>query len=94
MSEGFYIVSYDIRNPKRLNKVHKTMLDYGNPRQYSVFECTLTEKNLVRMKHELDGIINRDYDQILIIPLCPSCKDGIEAIGCPRVDNSSKTLIF
>lgn len=94
MAEGIYIVSYDIRDPKRLNKVHKTMLDYGEPRQYSVFECRLTDKNLVKMKHELSEIINREDDQALIIPLCNACITGIEIIGYSEPKKLSKTIIL
>lgn len=94
MAEKSYIVTYDIRDPKRLNKVHKTMCDYGNPRQYSVFECVLTDKNLVKMKHKLNEIIDREDDQILIIPLCNACKNNIETIGYPRLKESSKVIIL
>ncbi|WP_419465661.1 hypothetical protein [Aliivibrio fischeri] len=30
-------MSYDIRHPKRLQRVHKVSLGYGIPLQYSVF---------------------------------------------------------
>ncbi|MUK39235.1 hypothetical protein GNP82_16925 [Aliivibrio fischeri] len=31
------MISYDIRHPKRLQRVHKVSLGYGIPLQYSVF---------------------------------------------------------
>ena len=34
-----YLVCYDIRDDKRLRKVHKTMRDFGDHLQYSIFEC-------------------------------------------------------
>ncbi len=94
MAEGIYIISYDIRDPKRLNKVHKTMCDFGEPRQYSVFECRLTDKNLVRMKHALSEIIDREDDQVLIIHLCANCVTNIETIGYPKPKNAHKVIIL
>lgn len=94
MAERIFIVSYDIRDPKRLNKVHKTMCDFGEPRQYSVFECWLTDKNLVRLKHQLNEIINHDDDQVLIIPLCDACMNAVQVIGYPKPKEIPKTIIL
>jgi CRISPR-associated protein Cas2 len=34
-----YLVCYDISNDKRLRAVYKTMRDFGDHLQYSIFEC-------------------------------------------------------
>ena len=34
-----YLVCYDIRDDKRLRKVYRTMRDFGDHLQYSIFEC-------------------------------------------------------
>lgn len=34
-----YLVCYDIRDDKRLKTVYKTMRDFGDHLQYSIFEC-------------------------------------------------------
>ena len=36
-----YVVTYDISDPKRLRKVYKMMLGYGEHLQLSVFQCEL-----------------------------------------------------
>jgi len=64
-----FLVCYDIRNPKRLNKVYTTMRGYGEHLQYSVFLCELTKKLETEMRAELENIIDPEQDQILIIPL-------------------------
>ena len=43
-----YLVCYDICEDKRLKKVFKTMRNYGDHLQYSVFECQMTTTDLVR----------------------------------------------
>ncbi len=37
-----YIVAYDMADPERLQRVHRTMRGYGDPLQYSVFRCMLS----------------------------------------------------
>jgi CRISPR-associated endonuclease Cas2 len=37
-----YLVCYDVADDKRLRKVFKTMRDFGDHLQYSIFECQFT----------------------------------------------------
>lgn len=72
-----YLVTYDIRDHKRLRKIFKTMKGFGDHLQYSVFRCELSDANRVRMKAALSEIINHGCDQVLIFDLGPV--DGIRA---------------
>jgi len=63
------LVCYDIRDPKRLRRVHKTMKGYGERWQLSIFFCTLREVDRVRMRAELEAAMNVKEDQILIVDL-------------------------
>ncbi len=81
-----YIVSYDISDPKRLRLVHKTMLGYGEPLQYSVFCCDLSPSNRIMLISDLAEIIDHREDQVLFIDIGPSGGRGgqvIEPIGRP-----------
>ena len=53
-----YLVCYDIRDAKRLRRVHKLMKGYGEPWQYSVFFCVLKEIDRVRMQSKLETEMN------------------------------------
>lgn len=64
-----YLVCYDIRDPKRLRRVHKTMKGYGESWQYSVFFCVLKEIDRVRMQTDLEAHMNLRDDQALIIDM-------------------------
>jgi CRISPR-associated protein Cas2 len=64
-----YLVCYDIRNPKRLRRVHKLMKAYGEPWQYSVFYCTLKAIDRVRLETALRDTMNLKEDQVLIVDL-------------------------
>lgn len=73
----YYLVSYDISNPKRLQKIHKLMRGYGDSFQYSVFLCQLSTKEYVIMKNNLYEKIKPSEDQIVIIRLGTVDKQNI-----------------
>ena len=81
-----FLVCYDIRDDKRLRKVFKTMRDFGDHLQYSVFECRFTPTDIARCRHVLSEIINHKDDQVLFIDLGPAEGRGdrvISALGQP-----------
>lgn len=87
-----YVVSYDIMDQKRLQKVHKTMKSFGEAVHYSVFRCDLTPKGRVEMIAALSDLIKHDQDRIMIVDLGPS--DGktaqrIEFLGSHARDPDS-----
>jgi len=81
-----YLVCYDIRDDKRLRKVHKTMRDFGDHLQYSIFECQFTPIDLARCRQALADLINHGHDQVLFVDLGPTAGRGervITALGQP-----------
>lgn len=79
-----YLVTYDIRDDKRLRAIFKTMNGFGQHIQYSVFRCELSEANKVRMKTALSEIIDHRVDQVLIFNLGPADglrEDLVESLG-------------
>ena len=67
-----FLVCYDICDDKRLKKVFKTMRNYGDQLQYSVFECQMTATDLVRCRTDLAAIIKNNEDQVLFVNLGPA----------------------
>lgn len=91
-----YLVCYDISDEKRLRRVFKTMRNWGDHLQYSVFECQLTPTDLVRCRAELSEIIHHDKDQVLFINLGPAEGRGdrvITALGQPYVQIDSACIV-
>lgn len=64
-----YIVSYDIKDPKRLYRIHKKLRGYGDSLQYSVFLCELSAKEKMIMISELLEIINIKEDNLLLFDI-------------------------
>ncbi len=79
-----YLVTYDVCDDKRLRKVFKTMRNYGDHLQYSVFERQFTPIDLAKCKFDLGELIHHGEDQVLFIDLGPSEGRGdrvITALG-------------
>ena len=68
-----YMVCYDIRNPKRLQKTAKIIENYGLRIQYSFFQCEMSQSIMQRMKKEVLSIIDIKMDYFFIYPLCEAC---------------------
>ena len=91
-----YIVCYDICDPKRLRQVFKTMRNWGDHLQLSVFECQLTRMDLVRLRAELAEIVHHGEDQVLFVDLGPSEGRGdrvITALGKPYVSIDAPLIV-
>ena len=91
-----YIVSYDIADPKRLRLVFKLMRAWGDHLQFSVFECQLTQMDLVRLRASLTEIIHNKEDQVLFVDLGPAEGRGdrvITALGKPYVNVDAPLIV-
>jgi CRISPR-associated protein Cas2 len=91
-----YIVSYDIRDPKRLRKVYQLMRGWGDHLQLSVFECDLSLQERVELEAGLGLLINHQEDQILFIVLGPTNGRGrraIRALGARYVPPERQAIV-
>ena len=74
----WYLVSYDIRDPKRWRRAYKIINGYGRSLQYSLFRCRLTASSLERLRWELERVLE-DEDSLLFVGLCSACVERIVA---------------
>jgi len=84
-----FVVTYDICDPRRLRKVYKLMLGWGEHLQLSVFQCELNDRELVELRSELARIIHHLEDQVLFVDIGPVEGRGatsISALGKPYID--------
>jgi len=75
-----HLIAYDIADPKRLRRVHKTMKGHGTPLQYSVFRCELSPIELHQLKEILWPILNFSEDRIMLVDLGPTGGRGDNCI--------------
>ena len=92
------LITYDVdtttkTGEKRLRKVAKECVNYGQRVQNSVFECLLTEAQLVNLKAILSSIINDTTDSIRISHLGSNWQRKIETLGKITSFDPTDTLI-
>ena len=80
------LVTYDISTidnlgKKRLNKVAKYCVDYGQRVQNSVFECDLDYSQYIIFKNGLLKLIDKNKDSIRIYKLGKNYQNKIEHYG-------------
>jgi CRISPR-associated protein Cas2 len=77
-----YLICYDIVAPKRLAKIAKTLLGYGQRVQYSVFECDLSEQQYSTLQRKLAKLMNvQEGDSLRTYRLCNPCAKSVAVIG-------------
>ena len=82
-AEHAYVVAYDISDPKRWRRVFKLMKGYGQWLQLSVFHCRLDGGRRINMASQLESLIDRDADHIVILDLGPAeeVELAVESLG-------------
>ncbi|MBM4272890.1 MAG: CRISPR-associated endonuclease Cas2 [Deltaproteobacteria bacterium] len=90
----FYAISYDIRDDRRRLKVAKTLQDFGQRVQLSVFEARLESSELARLKKRLSPILDQDQDSVRLYPLCAACLTGVEILGQGLVTQEPDFIII
>ncbi len=68
INANYAFVLYDV-NEKRVHKVFKVCKKYLTHHQNSVFRGSITPSNIMKMKKEIEAIIDKDYDFVSIITM-------------------------
>jgi CRISPR-associated protein Cas2 len=76
----WYLVMYDVSDPKALRRVQKTLSGWGKPVQYSVFRVRATGREIERLKYELAKIVSGE-DRLLYARLCAGCAQRVSVSG-------------
>ena len=87
----YVVVSYDIEDDKRRGRIHRTLKNFGQWVQYSVFECDLTRAQYLFLRHRLDDSMKKTQgDSMRFYVLCEDCQKKVERIGgeLPRQDGT------
>ncbi len=80
------LITYDVSTEdklgaKRLRKVAKTCLNYGQRVQNSVFECSVSPAMFVEIKKQLSDIIDMEKDSLRFYLLGKNWQNRVEQIG-------------
>lgn len=89
-----YLVSYDIPDNKRRTALAKTLEDFGDRVQYSVFECILDNDLLNRLLAKINRIITEEKDSVRIYTICAACEKNTKIIGQGKIIKDEEIYII
>jgi len=82
-NKQWFIVCYDITEPRRWRMVYKKLCGYGRRLQYSIFRCRLTVRQAEKLRWELEKMLTSE-DKLLILSLCDGCERRVKARNRPE----------
>lgn len=93
------LITYDVstmdkNGEKRLRKVAKKCVDSGQRVQNSVFECLLEPAQFVKLRQELEAIIDKDKDSLRYYFLGSNWKRRVEHVGAKETYDPEGPMIF
>lgn len=82
----YLLITYDVNTTtpagaKRLRNVAKLCLNHGQRVQNSVFECCISETDLVNLTAQLEVLIDTKQDSIRIYSLGQNWRSKIKTLG-------------
>jgi len=93
------LVTYDVdttspEGQRRLRRVAKECMNYGQRVQNSVFECVVNFTQYTQLKINLKGIISEDVDSIRFYHLGNKFESKVETLGVKKGVNIQGELII
>ncbi|MCX7839784.1 MAG: CRISPR-associated endonuclease Cas2 [Anaerolineae bacterium] len=77
----FYVISYDVPDDRRRQKIADVLEGYGTRVQKSVFEVHLDVRHYADLRRRLERVMNIEEDNVRFYRLCDDCRKSIEIIG-------------
>lgn len=91
--QQFITVVYDIPNDRRRTKLHKALLDFGTPVQYSVFECWLTPDAITQLQARVSRIIRPQVDHVRYYFLCAACAAKVQTTRAGELTTLKEVIV-
>lgn len=93
------LVTYDVSTesadgPRRLRRIARACLDYGQRVQYSVFEIEVNPAQWTLLRDRLCNIIDPETDSLRFYFLGANWRRRVEHVGAKPVQDLSKPLLF
>lgn len=95
----YVLVTYDVATgdasgARRLRRVAKLCVQYGQRVQSSVFECLVDPAQFELLKHELSKIIDEQKDSLLFYNLGKNWKHRVERLGLKETYDPEGLLLI
>ena len=89
----FYVISYDIPDDGRRNRLAKVLKGFGTRVQYSVFEAHLNRRQYETLKQNIASLIDASEDSVRYYALCSACVERAEVPAVGDVTPDPKTIV-
>ena len=89
----FYVISYDIPDDGRRNRLAKVLKGFGTRVQYSVFEAHLNRRQYEELKQTVARLIESSEDSVRYYALCNACVERAEVPAVGDVTPDPKTIV-
>ena len=95
----YVLIAYDVSTTtesgaRRLRKVSKACQNYGQRVQNSLFECCIDYGTFLKLKKELESIIDHSSDSLRYYNLGNNWQSKVEHIGAKPVIDLNDMLLF
>lgn len=93
------LVTYDVNTEtpagrRRLRRVARACLDFGQRVQYSVFECEVDPAQWTALRQRLVGEIDADLDSLRFYHLGAEGRRRVEHVGAKAILDLEGPLLF
>ena len=93
------LITYDVRTTspggaRRLRRIARACLDYGQRVQFSVFECELDPAQWTTLRNRLIKEIDRDQDSLRFYMLGANWRRRVEHVGIKPSADYDGALIY
>ncbi len=88
-----YVVSYDISDDRRRDRVANALLDFGVRVQFSVFECHLERPELTDLQARLQRLLKDDDDRVRYYRICADCEKQVVTSGPDGYSGENAVII-
>lgn len=79
-----WVVSYDVADATRRQRLATWLLGWGDRVLESVFECVWRADQLEGVKRELLARMNPEEDRVWLVPVCRRCLERSKVNGLGR----------
>jgi CRISPR-associated protein Cas2 len=69
----FVVICYDIQDDRKREKIARLLERHGQRSNYSVFECMLTDTQLIALQDKINKRLNKAFDRVVYYTICVNC---------------------
>lgn len=95
MTDDMIVVCYDISDDDLRDRLRKTLLRYGDPVQYSVFECVLSDAKFEELRKAVARVLEgSDESDVRYYALCEASRRKTRTLGRGTTNKDRRAYVL